>query len=205
TNTLAITPIPKDFFHPLILDTLRTHFESFGPLSHWVPLSGFARIIIVYYSEDHAEQAKVTSDPLILEETPIRPEIKLRVYRADPSPTAFSDADLLRPPPIEKNFLISPPGSPPVGWEPVKEDPPNATPLAEDLIAALQKLQMHHKRSSLEILIDPEDGGGIGVYVEDCGGGDDDDMEDGVERDWAYGETSPARMQWRPPATALPP
>jgi hypothetical protein len=57
-----------------------------------------------------------------------RPPIKLRVYRADPNPLlpmesddVVPEANYLRPPAIEKNFLISPPGSPPVGWEPIKE------------------------------------------------------------------------------------
>lgn len=97
--------------------------------------------------------------------------------------------------------MISPPGSPPIGWEPIKEDPPNATPLADDLMAALRKLQIHNnKRSSLEVLLDPHEGSGVGVYVEDCS--DEDDAE---EEDWAYGELSSARMKLRPAATALPP
>jgi hypothetical protein len=129
------------------------------------------------------------------------------------------EANYLRPPAIEKNFLISPPGSPPVGWEPIKEvgetlvyksfpnanwpqEPPNATPLASDLMAALKKLQLNEKHSSgLEVLIEPHDGdSGVGIYVEDCDGDSDESDED-----WVYGESAPAREKWRPIATALPP
>ena len=161
----------------------------------------------------------------------------MRVYRSDNNPILSSDwprtsdDHLLHPPAIEKNFLISPPGSPPIGWEPVREEPPNAAPLADDLIAALRKLevqsqsqsQSHNKakskgkgkgsrRSSREILLEPEDGVGVGVYVEDCDCDDDDDDgdddmddDDDIEQDWAYGECSPARLRWRLPATAMPP
>ena len=48
----------------------------------------------------------------------------------------------LAPPKPERNFLISPPGSPPVGWEQAQEEPPNSAPLAEDLIHALKALQL---------------------------------------------------------------
>lgn len=112
------------------------------------------------------------------------------------------ETNYLRPPAIEKNFLISPPGSPPIGWEPIKEDPPNATPLADDLMTALRKLKTHERRSSLEVLLDPHEGSGVSVYVEDCGMDDDEEME---EEDWVYGESAPARAKWRPIATALPP
>jgi Calcipressin len=47
----------------------------------------------------------------------------------------------LRPPVPERNFLISPPGSPPVGWVAIREDPPNETPLAQDLVEALERLK----------------------------------------------------------------
>lgn len=46
----------------------------------------------------------------------------------------------LEPPAPEKEFLISPPGSPPVGWEPREEDRPNTDTLAADLMEALHKL-----------------------------------------------------------------
>lgn len=113
------------------------------------------------------------------------------------------DDQHLRPPAIEKNFLISPPGSPPVGWEPIKEDPPNPTPLADDLIAALRKLQVHKRRSSREMLLEPEDGVGVTVYVEQCDG--DDTAEEDNEEDWVYGQPSPARQRWIPMPTSLPP
>lgn len=139
----------------------------------------------------------------------IRPQTTLRVYRSSPNPlmdnfSTVPDDQYLRPPAIEKNFLISPPGSPPVGWEPIKEDPPNVTPLTDDLIVALRKLQVHNKRSSKEMLLEPEDGVGVSVYVEECGG-DDDDMDDIRDEDWLYGESSPARMKMTPVPTSLPP
>lgn len=129
----------------------------------------------------------------------------LRVYRADPNPiVAFGDssvpaANYLQPPAVDKNFLISPPGSPPVGWEQIKEDPPNPTPLADDLMEALRKLQTHARRPSLEVLLDPQEAG-VGVYVEDW-----DQDEDTSEEEWVYGESAPARSKWKPIATALPP
>ena len=118
----------------------------------------------------------------------------LRVFRADrtPIPTytrsgASSGASSpsghpldkkfspyhLAPPAIEKNFLISPPGSPPVGWESLREEAPNHAPLADDLITALRKLQFPQPSGrpgspSLSVLIEPEEGPGVGVYVEDC-------------------------------------
>lgn len=44
-------------------------------------------------------------------------------------------------PTTDRNFLISPPGSPPVGWEPIREDPPNTNTLADDLMRALGSLR----------------------------------------------------------------
>ncbi|KAJ7611690.1 Calcipressin [Roridomyces roridus] len=209
TNTVAVTSIPKEFFQPLVLDVLRSHFDTYGEINRWVLLPGFSRIIIVYTHEDDAEAAKIHSDPIVLEQTDDRSQIILRVYRADPNPLLPTESDdvvpeanYLRPPALEKNFLISPPGSPPVGWEPIKEEPPNAAPLADDLMAALRKLQVSEKHGSgVEVLIEPHDGdSGVGVYVEDCDG-----AEEEGEEDWVYGESAPARQRWRPVATAMPP
>ncbi|KAM6500986.1 Calcipressin domain containing protein [Amanita muscaria] len=220
TNTLAIAQLPRTFFIPEILNIIQSHFNFFGVINQWVPLPGFGRIIIVYENEDHAEEAKTVCDPIILqgEESDKGPQMVLRVYRADPNPLipknpAFGDGyfsmipqeNYLQPPPIEKNFLISPPGSPPVGWEQIKEDPPNQTPLAEDLMAALRRLQLEERRmsgfSSLEVLLHPEESG-VGVYVEDCDMAIDGDIPS--EDNWIYGETAPARSRWMGP-TAMPP
>lgn len=109
----------------------------------------------------------------------------------------------LKPPPIEKNFLISPPGSPPVGWEQIKEEPPNTTPLADDLINALRKLQAFDERPASEQLLDTRDFGGVCVFVEDYDAGDSE--FDIADEDWVHGETAPARDKWRSFATAMPP
>jgi len=233
TNTIAITQLPKAFFHPLILDVLRSHFESYGEINRWIPLPGFGgRIMVVYYDEQHAEMAKLECDPIILENLS-RAEadghihhstepVTLRVYRADPNPllpaenTPYTvpEQNYLRPPATDKNFLISPPGSPPVGWEQIREDPPNATPLADDLMDALRKLQLTERRrrgsgsssgseGRFEVLLEPEEGEeGVRVCVEDCDG-----PMDYTERDeeWVYGETMPSRDRWQILPTAMPP
>ncbi|KAK0552424.1 hypothetical protein OC845_001690 [Tilletia horrida] len=67
----------------------------------------------------------------------------MRVYFGPPSAVllASNSGDALAVPSTDKNFLISPPGSPPIGWEPIKEDPPNRDTLAWDLIKALGELR----------------------------------------------------------------
>ncbi|PPQ82377.1 hypothetical protein CVT25_008338 [Psilocybe cyanescens] len=209
TNTLAVTSLPKSFFDPLILAMLRDHFSSFGDINQWVPLPGFGRVIIVYESDHHAELAKSRSDPIIVDGAFDSSQTVLRVYRADPNPLIprgerswIPTTSYLKPPAIEKNFLISPPGSPPVGWEQIKEDPPNATPLAEDLIQALRKLQTYDDHPAFEQLLDPMDGSGVGVYVEDCDAHLRFEISD---EQWVYGETAPAREKWRLFATSMPP
>ncbi|TFY81601.1 hypothetical protein EWM64_g2411 [Hericium alpestre] len=209
TNTLVITSIPAPFFHPLVMQALREHFEHFGPIHTWAPIRAFARVILVYYNEDAAEEAKIRCDGLVVDATIETAEFVLRVFRGEPTPIDQQppkdgpDPHYLRPPAIEKNFLISPPGSPPVGWEPMKEEPPNVTPLADDLIAALRKLHLVEARSGPQVLVEPEEGAGIGVYVEDCDAEDDEEGEGAGE--WGYGEDNPSRMKWRPAPTALPP
>ncbi|PPQ70069.1 hypothetical protein CVT24_003813 [Panaeolus cyanescens] len=212
TNTIAVTSVPKSFFDPLILNMLHDHFNSFGDINQWVPLQGFARIIIVYEHDESAERAKQQCDPIIIDHEggEEQEKIVLRVYRADPNPLIpkgqemwIPASNLLQPPAVEKNFLISPPGSPPVGWEQVVEDPPNATPLADDLMAALKKLKLFEEHSPFEKLLDPDEGSGVGVYVEDFDAGVVAlEVED---EDWVYGQTAPVRDKWRRFATAMPP
>jgi len=209
-----------------MISILERHFQLFGRVHSWVPLPSFGRIMVVYYDETDAERARLDFDAIALRHTHDWPEsIKsLKVYRADRTEIERDPSEhYLQPPQLEKNFLISPPGSPPIGWEQVREDPPNATPLAEDLIHALRKLEIDAQfrktkvegQRGVELLLAPEDStDGISVYVEDCDiAEEEDEDEDEITIDveetgegWAYGEHSRYRM----PApkfipTALPP
>jgi len=125
------------------------------------------------------------------------------LYAIDPNPLRYGSeipqTSFLKVPDLEKNFLISPPGSPPEGWEPIREDPPNLTPLADDLIAALKQLQLRRHGSGVEVVLDPNEGSGIRICVQDCC----DDELDHVETEWIHGQRTPSHRQWQP--TALPP
>jgi hypothetical protein len=67
TNTLTIAPVPKEFFQEAVLTVLKNHFSNFGEINQWVPLSSFFRIIVVFDSEDAAENAKLLSDPITID------------------------------------------------------------------------------------------------------------------------------------------
>ena len=88
------------------------------------------------------------------------------MYPLPPTPLSIDPSTThLAPPEVTKNFLISPPGSPPEGWEPIKEEGPNTTTLASDLQKALESLQLNgRRRGSREIILDE---GGVRVEVED--------------------------------------
>ena len=67
TNSLVIASLPNTFFIPDVLDALRSYFESFGELYAWAPLKSFSRIVLVFYEDEHAENAKLSTDGLTLE------------------------------------------------------------------------------------------------------------------------------------------
>ncbi|KAJ2987219.1 hypothetical protein NUW54_g9491 [Trametes sanguinea] len=123
SNTMVIAHLPESFFEPEIQDALRSHFQSYGPLHTWAPIRGLKRVFIVFYSAEDAETAKESNDGLILGDTL---DDAARLSHGHPTPIETSETmehnHYLRPPVNEKNFLISPPGSPPVGWEQIRED-----------------------------------------------------------------------------------
>lgn len=128
------------------------------------------------------------------------------MFRALPTPlhTLSAESSHLAPPALEKNFLISPPGSPPVGWEPIREEPPNSTPLAADLVSALERLQINHAvrfadgfadgQTRAQLINADEVNGGVGVWVED--------VEESAKRDEImrspYDDEPPEVVEERP-------
>jgi len=165
SNTLILTSLPQAFFHPSVLDPLRKHFETYGSLYSWAPIKGFGRVIVVFHNTADAERMRQECNGLHVgnDDSSLK---TLRIYRGDPTPTSPIDPESihLQVPSNPRNQLISPPGSPPIGWEQTIEEPPNTKTLAADLIGALNKLQMSHVEDStgprrtadgLEVLVSP--------------------------------------------------
>jgi hypothetical protein len=78
----------------------------------------------------------------------------------------------LAPPPLEKQFLISPPCSPPVGWEQPREGPPNVVDY--DLLAAMAQLgpgDSHELQPSKSVTIRGEGLATPSIVVHVCEGG----------------------------------
>jgi hypothetical protein len=81
---------------------------------------------------------------------------RLKVYFGQPTPIEARDEHLALPD-AGKLFFISPPPSPPHGWEMRLEDAPNTLVHAEDLAEALAKL--HHRPNNIDSPTTPSDGG----------------------------------------------
>lgn len=67
TNTLALLLPHPTLFAPPVLDLLRAHYAHFGRIAHWAPVKGFGRVIVVFETEEEAENAKRQGDWLKLD------------------------------------------------------------------------------------------------------------------------------------------
>jgi hypothetical protein len=136
SNTLIFTNLSTDVFRPDNLQTIRDLIAATAPLHSWAPLKSFRRIIVSFYDEQSAIQIRSIWDgESILGE-------RCRVYFGAPTPTDLADKDHhLALPDAGKLFFISPPPSPPHGWEMKLEDAPNKMVHADDLAEALAKLR----------------------------------------------------------------
>ncbi|KAJ1549203.1 hypothetical protein HK405_007918 [Cladochytrium tenue] len=127
-----------------------------------IPLRSLKRIIVIFRTGADAEMAR----GLLELKRPMELGEAHRVFYGEPTDLALLDARgnaaptvLLQVPPIERNFLISPPGSPPIGWVQVREGGPNPGGHAQALADALARLTA-----------DDDHAGGT-FYLD--GGGDD--------------------------------
>lgn len=107
------------------------------------------RIIVTFYTvEDAIAIRKVLDGETVLGS-------RVRVYFGQPT-RLESEAQHLNLPKSQKLFFISPPPSPPMGWEMRNEEPPNKEVHAEDLAAALAKL--HARPAADDALVDGNEG-----------------------------------------------
>ncbi|KAF2141327.1 uncharacterized protein K452DRAFT_359106 [Aplosporella prunicola CBS 121167] len=147
SNTLLITNLQEpSIFHPSNLVTIRELISTHAPVHTWAPLRSFRRIVVSFFDVEAAIAIRQQLDG----ETIMGDRV--RVYFGTHTPLNPTDQHLPLPK-SDKLFFISPPPSPPHGWELRNEDPPNKEVHADDLAAALAKL--HARSSSIDQTASP--------------------------------------------------
>jgi hypothetical protein len=151
SNTLLFTNLNNvDIFLPENLQTIRDLITHTAPIHAFAPLKSFRRIVISFWDEDAAIAVRgVWDGEAVMGE-------RLKVYFGQPTSVEVKEQHLALPD-AGKLFFISPPPSPPHGWEMRLEDAPNKQVHAEDLADALAKL--HHRPNPVESPVTPSDGG----------------------------------------------
>lgn len=133
-SSLIITAIPQELFvDQKLKDEFEELFRVYDPEIVVLYLKFFQRVRITFTTSFAALQAR-----LHLHEYPFAGS-SIKVYFASPIIFRGSNPEgFLQPPKPDKLFLISPPSSPPVGWEQTFEDPPVVD---LNLIAAIAQLK----------------------------------------------------------------
>ncbi|KAI2471762.1 Calcipressin-domain-containing protein [Annulohypoxylon bovei var. microspora] len=136
TNTLLLTNLnDTEIFRPDNLQTLRELIQATAPVYTWSPLKSFRRIVVSFFDEQSAIRVRSVWDgEAIMGE-------RCKVYFGQHTPLDLHENEHLKLPDAGKLFFISPPPSPPHGWEMKLEDAPNKLVHAEDLAEALSKLR----------------------------------------------------------------
>ena len=111
--------VHQDVFN---VDQVREEFESifevFGP-PEFIYLPSFRRVRVNYESPQEAARAKIALHGSEFKEQAVKVYFAQSSYEEEAATSSN-----LHPPALDKQFLISPPASPPVGWEPVAENKP---------------------------------------------------------------------------------
>lgn len=155
TNTLLITNLTDlDIFRADNLQTIRDLISQTAPILTWSPLKSFRRIVCSFADEQSAIKVRSVWDgESIMGE-------RCRVYFGQHTPLNLQVQDKhLALPDAGKLFFISPPPSPPCGWEMRLEDAPNKQVHAEDLAEALAKLHHPSAAAPVDLPISPVEGG----------------------------------------------
>ncbi|KAK4152759.1 Calcipressin-domain-containing protein [Chaetomidium leptoderma] len=141
-NTLIFTNLQsRDIFAPDNLQSIRDLISQKARIHAFSPLKSLSRIIVSFYTDEDAIQVRSIWDgEAIMGE-------HCRVYFGHPTPLTTQPHNLELPD-AGKLFFISPPPSPPHGWEQKMEDAPNKMVHADDLADALARLRHHNNNNN---------------------------------------------------------
>eukprot|EP00127_Corallochytrium_limacisporum_P000615 Clim_evm14s22 gene=Clim_evmTU14s22 len=148
SNTFVMVNVPTTVLHQSnVVKQIYSRLERYGPLVAFCPLKGLGRIKIVFHTADEANRAKaaIQKEGLLKGLVPS----SAKVYSTKPYHGHHAQTDpqsgYLCLPEKDKDFLISPPASPPDGWEQSVDPAPVSDDAHNQLIAALQRLHQSQK------------------------------------------------------------
>lgn len=146
-NVLIVTGVPDSVFdEEESKDEFEMMFREFDAEANFLYMKSFRRARIVFDFPRSATRARICLHQRNFLGSTIKCFFAQPVETNDPS----CSSQFLLPPKPEKQFLISPPCSPPDGWEPVNEKEPS---INYDLIAAIANLaagEAHEVRAASE-------------------------------------------------------
>jgi hypothetical protein len=134
--------LAPEIFHITTLTELRETIDQHAKIHTWAPLKSFRRIVVSFFDVESAIQIRQTLDGEQIM------GYRVRVYFGMNTPLNPSDQHLPLPK-SDRLFFISPPPSPPMGWEMKEEDAPNKIVHPEDLAAALARLHARPQNEAL--------------------------------------------------------
>ncbi|CAB3977474.1 calcipressin-2 isoform X2 [Paramuricea clavata] len=166
-SCLTVTNIPASVFtSDKVKEVFEELFKQHGDIMSIIYLKSFSRARVIYHNENDATHAKDKLHGFTLEEK------RLGVYFTQvPRITNISQSSTLQLPPPVKQFLISPPASPPVNWKPITEGSPV---INHELLAAIAELEPDEPYEA-----HPPTGNQPSITIHWC---DDDDAEGSKER-----------------------
>lgn len=166
TWSVSVTNLPNDVFEDenakKMFEKLFSHYGSVSDTS-FIYLKTFHRARVTFNNEENAKEAKKNlHGHLFL-------GYELGVFLVQRRSSLNNNSNL-KPPPLTKQFLISPPASPPVGWEQTLESHPV---INYDLLAAVATLDTSQP---YQLHTSAEDAPSIVVHL--CDEEEDEDVAD---------------------------
>ncbi|XP_025987889.2 LOW QUALITY PROTEIN: protein sarah [Solenopsis invicta] len=159
TSVIVTNVDPRVFKCDDLKLAIENLFKQFGGDATFQYFRSFRRMRVNYNSPSAAANARIQLHQSHFGETDIN------CYFAQPVTPIDLEDQHLHPPALTKQFLISPPASPPVGWEPREEGEPlvNYDLLAAMLLAAIANLSAGGTHE-----IHPGGSGQPGIVVHVC-------------------------------------
>lgn len=131
TSVIVTNVDPRVFIDDDVKAEIEGLFKAFGKEATFQYFKSFKRMRVNFNTPSSAAHARIHLHQLHFGDTDIN------CYFAQPVTPIDVEDRHLQPPALTKQFLISPPASPPVGWEPREEGEPLVN---HDLLAAIANL-----------------------------------------------------------------